>query len=223
MRTFLVFSVSLLINGTVSDKAGRSIPAPGRGALGIAREVPSKHPVPILDLEYRRRQLDFRRKQIAQWLSNERELLQGEIEYRKSQGQEADQEYLASRVADMEREAARQEQDALAVYGMLEGQDERIAPLRRALAVWGLTADDIGVLSIHGTSTGANEKNETDIWNNVLMSLNRTRGNAVPIMAQKNLCGHSKGGSAAWQLAGLLQSVYSGIVPGNRNAEYVLP
>ena len=28
--------------------------------------------------------------------------------------------------------------------------------LRRALAVWGLTADDIGVLSIHGTSTGAN-------------------------------------------------------------------
>ena len=88
---------------------------------------------------------------------------------------------------------------------MLEDQDERIAPLRRALAVRGLTADDIGVLSIHGT--GANEKNETDIWNNVLMSLNRTRGNAVPIMAQKNLCGHSKGGSAGWQLAGLLQCV----------------
>ena len=41
-------------------------------------------------------------------------------------------------------------------------------------------------------------------------------------MAQKSLCGHSKGGSAAWQLAGLLQSVYSGIVPGNRNAEYVI-
>ena len=40
-------------------------------------------------------------------------------------------------------------------------------------------------------------------------------------MAQKSLCGHSKGGSAAWQLAGLLQSVYSGIVLGNRNAEYV--
>ena len=102
---------------------------------------------------------------------------------------------------------------------MLEGYDERIAPLRRALAVWGLSADSVGVLSIHGTSTGANEKNETDIWNNIFTSLKRTPGNAVPIMAQKSLCGHSKGGSAAWQLAGLLQSVYSGIVPGNRNAE----
>jgi len=40
-------------------------------------------------------------------------------------------------------------------------------------------------------------------------------------MAQKSLCGHSKGGSAAWQLAGLLQSVDSGIVPGNRNADNV--
>ena len=39
---------------------------------------------------------------------------------------------------------------------MLQGSDLRIAPLRRTLAVWGLTADDIGVLSIHGTSTGAN-------------------------------------------------------------------
>ncbi len=41
------------------------------------------------------------------------------------------------------------------MYGLLEGYD-CIAPLRRALAVWGLNADDIGVLSIHGTSTVAN-------------------------------------------------------------------
>jgi len=103
----------------------------------------------------------------------------------------------------------------------LEGSDPRIAPLRRALAVWGLTADDVGVLSIHGTSTGANEKNETHIWNDVFTNLSRTPGNAVPIMAQKSLCGHSKGGSAAWQLIGLLQSVFSGVIPGNRNADNV--
>lgn len=70
--------------------------------------------------------------------------------------------------------------------------------------------------------TPLQEKNETDIWNNIFTSLSRTPGNAVPIIAQKSLCGHSKGGSAAWQLAGLLQSVYYGIVPGNRNAEYVI-
>lgn len=205
-----------------SDKAGRSVPAPGRGALSIAREVHTKHPLPILDVAYRARQLSFRRKQIAQWLENERQQLQDEVEFRKSRGDPVDDEYLANRVADMEKEAARQEKDAIATYGMLEGVDPRVAPLRRALAVWGLTADDLGVLSIHGTSTGANEKNETHIWNDVFTNLGRTNGNAVPIMAQKSLCGHSKGGSAAWQLAGLLQSVQSGIIPGNRNAEYVI-
>jgi len=141
---------------TSTDKAGRSVPAPGRGALTIGREVHSKHPLPILDVEYRSRQLAFRRSQISQWLTNERHLLQDEIEFRKSQSEPVDEDYIASRVADLEKEAARQEKDALATYGMLQGADPRVSPLRRALAVWGLTADDIGVLSIHGTGTGAN-------------------------------------------------------------------
>jgi fatty acid synthase subunit alpha len=196
------------------------VPAPGRGALTIAREVASKHPLPILDLAYRSRQLAFRRKQISQWLENEQDQLKEEIEFRKSHG-DADEDFVATRVADIEAEAVRQERDALATYGMLEGTDARIAPLRRALAVWGLTADDIGVLSIHGTSTAANEKNETQIWNDIFKNIGRSSGNAVPIVAQKSLVGHAKGGSAAWQLIGLLQSVSSGIVPGNRNAEYV--
>ncbi|CAL1716945.1 unnamed protein product [Somion occarium] len=206
---------------TSTDKAGRSIPAPGAGALSIAREVKSEHPLPILDLQYRSRQLSFRRKQISQWLTNEQDLLRDELEFRKSQGEKLNDNYFASRVADIEAEAARQEKDALATYGMLQGTDPRVAPLRRALAVWGLTPDDIGVLSIHGTSTGANEANETHLWNDVFTNLSRTTGNAVPIMAQKSLCGHAKGGSAAWQLIGLLQSVYHGIVPGNRNADNV--
>ena len=65
------------------------------------------------------------------------------------------------------------------------------------------------------------EENETNIWNDILTKISRTPGNAVPIVAQKSLLGHSKGGSAAWQMAGLLQSVTTGIVPGNRNSEYV--
>ena len=131
-----------------SDKAGRSVPAPGRGALSIAREVHTKHPLPILDISYRSRQLAFRRKQIAQWLENERQQLQDELEFRKSRGDAVDEEYVATRIADVEKEAARQEKDAIATYGMLEGADPRIAPLRRALAVWGLTADDLGVLML---------------------------------------------------------------------------
>lgn len=86
---------------------------------------------------------------------HEHSQLREEIDFRKLEGEVVD-EYFSSRVADIENEAKRQEKDALAMYGMLEGADARISPLRRALAVWGLTGDDIGVLSIHGTSTGAN-------------------------------------------------------------------
>lgn len=105
---------------------------------------------------YRTRQLAFRRTQISQWLTHEQAELSAELDAQKSAGTSVDDGYFASRVASIEKEAARQEKDALGMYGMLEGNDPHIAPLRRALAVWGLSIDDIGVLSIHGTSTMAN-------------------------------------------------------------------
>ncbi|KAI6168120.1 hypothetical protein EDD17DRAFT_746406 [Pisolithus thermaeus] len=211
----------LAFTSTSTDKAGRSIPAPGRGALTVARELPSKYPLPSLSLDYRSRQITFRRKQISEWLSHEHTQLQAEIDALKAENSTVDEDYFATRVADIEKEAHRQEKEVLGTYGMLEGSDPRVAPMRRALAVWGLTADDIGVLSIHGTSTGANEKNETEMWHNTLHTMGRTHGNAVPVMAQKSLLGHSKGGSAAWQMAGLLQTVNTGIIPGNRNSDNV--
>ena len=59
---------------------------------------------------------------------------------------------FASRVADLEAEAYRQEKEVLATYGMFmqssEGADPRIAPLRRALTVWGLIADGTGALRL---------------------------------------------------------------------------
>jgi hypothetical protein len=109
-------------------------------------------PLPLLDINYRSRQLAFRRRQIAQWAENEREILDEEV--KAISGDPKD--FVAARLAHIEEEAHRQEKDALATYGMLQGADPRIAPLRRALAVWGLKADDIGVISIHGTSTKAN-------------------------------------------------------------------
>jgi len=150
----------------------------------------------------------------------ENDQIREELHASKAQG-EVDEEYFATRLSDVELQGALQEKEALATYGMLEGSDPRIAPLRRALAVWGLTPDDLGVLSIHGTSTGANERNETHIWNDVFTQISRTPGNAIPIVAQKSLVGHSKGGSAAWQMIGLLQSVNTGIIPGNRNNDNV--
>jgi fatty acid synthase subunit alpha, fungi type len=118
-----------------SDKAGRSVPAPGRGALTVAREIQSKHPLPILDVAYpsHSRQMAFRRNQISEWLLHEH----NQIECRRGQGEAVDEDYISSRIADIETEASRQEKHALTMYGILQDSDPRIAPLRRALAVWG--------------------------------------------------------------------------------------
>ncbi|CAE6423597.1 unnamed protein product [Rhizoctonia solani] len=195
---------------TSTDKAGRSIPAPGRGVLSVAREITPKQSLRILDVDYRTRQLAFRRKQISEWMENELETFKDDPD-------------AAELAAEVEKEAARQEKDALATYGMLEGSDPRIAPLRRALAVWGLTADDIGVISIHGTSTKANDFNEPHVYNDIFAAIQRTPGNAVPVIAQKSLTGHPKGAAAAWMLLGLCQCINSGVVPGNRNADNIDP
>jgi len=138
-----------------SDKARCSIPAPSCGALTVAREVPSKYPLPLLDVAYCSHQLAFQRTQISQWLAHEHSELCLVTDSLKREGKQY-KEYFSLRVCDIENEAGCQEKDALAIYGMLEGTDPHVAPLRCASAVWGLTADDIGVLSIHGTSTGAN-------------------------------------------------------------------
>ncbi|KAK0531483.1 fatty acid synthase alpha subunit Lsd1 [Tilletia horrida] len=96
-------------------------------------------------------------------------------------------------------------------------------PLQRALAGWGLTADDIGAISMHGTSTAANDKNESHVYHEMFKVIGRSPGHAVPAMAQKWLCGHSKGGAASWALNEVIQSLQSSIIAGNRNADDISP
>ncbi|PWN49564.1 fatty acid synthase [Violaceomyces palustris] len=96
-------------------------------------------------------------------------------------------------------------------------------PLKRALTSWGMSADDIGVISMHGTSTKANDKNESDVYQKLFQRMGRTPGNSVPSMAQKWLCGHAKGGAAAWAMNGVMQSIESLKVAGNRNADDIAP
>lgn len=159
-------------------------------------------------------------------------------------------EEIAERYASIEREAKRQEKEVQATFGMLAGDDPTVAPLKRALAVWGLSVDDIGVASVsspqddvffsfrredwlislgvcltqfHGTSTKANDKNESAVYNKQFQHLGRSRGNAVPVVAQKWLTGHPKGGAAAWMMCGVTQSIQDGLIPGNRNADNIGP
>lgn len=208
---------------TATDKIGRSVPAPGQGVLTSAREAPSKFPSPLLDIGYRRRQLDLRKKQIRQWQESELMFLQEELSAMKSQGDYFDEsEYMQERAAHISRESTRQEKDAMNSLGnAFWKQDSRIAPLRGALATWGLTIDDLGVASFHGTSTVANDKNESDVICQQMKHLGRKKGNALLGIFQKYLTGHPKGAAGAWMFNGCLQVMNTGLVPGNRNADNV--
>ncbi|KAL8701010.1 MAG: hypothetical protein Q9224_000702 [Gallowayella concinna] len=213
----------LALTATATDKIGRSVPAPGQGVLTTARETPGRFPSPLLDMNYRRRQLDLRKKQIKQWYESELVYLQEEVAAMKEQGSDfSESEYLHDRASHIEREAVRQEKDAqFNLCNNFWKQDERIAPLRGALATWGLTIDDLGVASFHGTSTVANDKNESDVICQQMKHLGRKKGNALLGIFQKYLTGHPKGAAGAWMMNGCLQVLNSGIVPGNRNADNV--
>ena len=208
---------------TATDKIGRSVPAPGQGVLTTAREQPSKFPSPLLDIRYRKRQMDLRRKQIKIWQESELVFLQEEVAAMKSQGSEFNEsEYMEDRAAHIEREARRQEKEALNGLGNnFWKSDSRIAPLRGSLATWGLTIDDLDVASFHGTSTVANDKNESDVICQQMKHLGRKKGNALLGIFQKYLTGHPKGAAGAWMFNGCLQVLNSGLVPGNRNADNV--
>lgn len=208
---------------TATDKIGRSVPAPGQGVLTTARENPGKFPSPLLDIKYRRRQVELRKKNIKQWQESELEYLHEEVAAMKAQGSDFHEtEYAQERALHIEREAARQEREVLNSLGNnFWKQDPTIAPLRGALATWGLTIDDLGVASFHGTSTVANDKNESSVVCQQLKHLGRKKGNAVMGIFQKYLTGHPKGAAGAWMFNGCLQVLNSGLVPGNRNADNV--
>ncbi|PKS09122.1 hypothetical protein jhhlp_003736 [Lomentospora prolificans] len=217
-----IYSI-LALTTTASDKIGRSVPAPGQGVLTTAREHAGKFSSPLLDINYRRRQMQLRRKQIKQWKESELEFLYDEIDAMKSQGEQFDEkEYLQDRAAHVEKEAARQEKEMLRSLGNnFWKSDPSIAPLRGALATWGLTVDDLGVASFHGTSTKANDKNESSVICQQLRHLGRSKGNAIMGIFQKYLTGHPKGAAGAWMMNGCLQVLNTGLVPGNRNADNV--
>lgn len=209
------------LTATATDKIGRSVPAPGKGILTTAREHHGglKFPTPLLDMKYRKRQLINRQKQIKLWVENELEMLQHEVEEIPAEDHAV---FYSERTEEIKREAARQVKSAQAQWGNeFYKNDPRIAPLRGALATYGLTIDDLGVASFHGTSTKANDKNESATINEMMKHLGRSEGNPVIGVFQKYLTGHPKGAAGAWMLNGAIQILNSGIIPGNRNADNV--
>ncbi|KAF1805804.1 fatty acid synthase [Mucor lusitanicus] len=216
----------IALSNTATDKEGRSVPAPGAGILTTARETQSKRASPLMSFKYRAKQIKARRAQIKAWVESEYEDLQDELQELKASGELADEEdvqaWLQGRTTFIEQQAKRQDKEALATFQHQFFQnDPSIAPIRGALAVYGLTIDDIGVASFHGTSTKANDKNESRVVNTQMKHLGRSKGNALLAITQKYLTGHPKGPAASWMANGMMQCLLTGIIPGNRNADNI--
>jgi len=223
------------LTNTASDEQGSSVPAPGQGILAAgAREVSGAHRGHLmLNLEYRRRGLARALTEVQTWRETELTALHGgtvDADSVEGSVQESeplrlqDETFLAERRAAVERQADRMMRSAYATWNhrFWEG-DPTVSPLRGALAVFGLTPDDIEISSFHGTSTTANDNNESAVNQAQMAHLVRSPGNPLFTIWQKGLTGHPKGGAAAWMLNGLLQAMNSGVVPGHRSLDNVDP
>lgn len=199
-----IYGIVALTN-TATDREGRSIPAPGRGILTTARQRSQDDSVRSLALD-----LDWRREQIKRDLAEVDEWEATRLAREPKSSSEAIRSF------SKKKRAAVLETWGQGFYKSLNGE---VSPLAGALGVWGLTVDDINVVSCHGTSTLLNDKNESSVIQKQFEHLGRAQGNICLVVAQKWITAHPKGAAAAWMLNGALQTLASGVVPGNRNLD----
>lgn len=191
--------------GMASDKIARSVPAPGKGILTVARQDPSASLTsPPIELAARKRLLQERLQQIDFFRQD-----------KLNRTSEDERDAVVSQTERMKADAT------FALGNGFWTGSPAIAPLRGALAVWGLGVDDVSVISFHGTSTKLNDRNEMDIIQRQMSHLSRTSGNVLLGIFQKHLTGHPKGPASSWMLNGCIQALRTGLVPGNRNADNV--
>merc|ERR1711937_1125799 len=205
---------------TAMDREGRSVQAPGKGVLTCVSEAPSAKYAPTLQISYRRAQLQSELACAEAWKTS----AQAALDDDRNSASEIDEVEMKQRQQALDEEHLRLVAAAKKKWGTewWKGHDS-ISPLRGALASWGLSVDDIGLVSCHGTSTKLNDQNESDILNSEMEMLGRKEGNPLFVVTQKWLTGHPKGPASAWQVGGALQSMVNGRIPGNRNLDNVDP
>ncbi|KAF7587175.1 hypothetical protein BBP40_007638 [Aspergillus hancockii] len=214
MSADLALEMGLPVYGIVAytqmagDQIGRSVPAPGKGIMTAAREAEDARDSSLLSLEYRQRRLKEDLTGIQRWRQDQI----AEVRYHPTDSQRLMREINAAAMAKLKAAQNMWSND-------IRAQQPSIAPVKAALATWGLTVDDIQVASMHGTSTKANDINEADVIYHQMTHMGRGKGNPLLAVCQKSLTGHPKGAAGAWQLNGCIQIMQSGVVPGNHNAD----
>ncbi len=195
VRMGLPIYAAVALARSYGDGIHRSIPAPGPGVMAVAAErKPQGDELSgeaLCDLG--------RRREAWSTLCAQRDALAAVV------GADRAEALLAS--------------ERRGLFHDIADDDLRVSPLRRALAVFGLGPDDVAAAWKHDTSTDANDPNENRAYDRIFRWLGRAPGNPLVVVSQKALTGHSKGGAAAWQVAGLCQGLATGIVPGNANLD----
>jgi 3-oxoacyl-[acyl-carrier-protein] synthase II len=85
--------------------------------------------------------------------------------------------------------------------------------MRLALEDGGIAADSVDYVNAHGTSTPANDSNETAAIKSALGS----RSNDIPISSTKSMTGHLLGGSGGIEAVACVLALRNGVVPPTIN------
>ena len=87
------------------------------------------------------------------------------------------------------------------------------AAMRLALDDGGIAADSVDYVNAHGTSTPANDSNETAAIKSALGS----RANDIPVSSTKSMTGHLLGGSGGIEAVACVLALRNGVVPPTIN------
>ena len=87
------------------------------------------------------------------------------------------------------------------------------AAMRLALEDGGIAADSVDYVNAHGTSTPANDSNETAAIKSALGS----RANNIPVSSTKSMTGHLLGGSGGIEAVACVLALRNGVVPPTIN------
>ncbi|MBI3522674.1 MAG: beta-ketoacyl-ACP synthase II [Chloroflexi bacterium] len=105
--------------------------------------------------------------------------------------------------------------DAHHVTAPPPGAEGAVRAMRMALDDARLTADDIGYVNAHGTSTPANDTAETS----ALKTLFGARAKDIPISSTKSMTGHTLGAAGAIEAVICVLAMRDGVLPPTINQE----
>ena len=103
--------------------------------------------------------------------------------------------------------------DAHHITAPAEGGEGAVRAMNKALKDANLSMDDVDYINAHGTSTPANDKNETT----AIKTLFGAKAYEVDISSTKSMTGHLLGGAGAFESMVCILSLQKGVIPPTIN------